>query len=142
MSTYDPISGKIFIGGGILIVDNNKDDVENMLEKRVILFRHPIREQYTIPTGMFKEIDETIEKCCVNRVRELSSNLLNISKSLLNKLPIFDLHINDQNYFRIYLLKIKKSLNFTSKLLQDNQNTIKQNIINSGGGNNLDDLKQ
>ena len=34
MSTYDPISGKIFIGG-TLIADINKDDVENMLEKLI-----------------------------------------------------------------------------------------------------------
>ena len=123
MPTFDKWTGKFFSGVGLFILD--KDINGN---PSTFLFRHPTHKIYSILGGPTNDNSLEINQLCANKVRELSSNLVNINTDILKNTPIFDLRLEDGMFYRIYLLTLKKSINLTSDLLIKNQNNIKKNL--------------
>ena len=123
MPAFDKWTGRIFSGVGLLIIEK---DLEG--NNTTILFRHPKLHVYSLLGGPCNNKSMELNECCTNKVRELSSNLVNINNSVLNYTPTFDLPLENGNFYRIYILTLKRNINITTEMLIKNQTNIRNNM--------------
>ena len=123
MPAFDKWTGRFFSGVGLLIIEK---DIEG--NNTTILFRHPKLHVYSLLGGPCNNKSMELNECCTNKVRELSSNLVNINNSVLNYTSTFDLPLENGNFYRLYILTLKKNIDITTEMLIKNQTNIRNNM--------------